>query len=112
MSIPRLNQEMALESPMPQSDGAGGFTETWTAVGRLWVELSGRTGRASTQGGVPVSKASYKITVRGRPTDDPRRPVAQQRFRMGLRIFAIQAVVEQDAGGRYLTCFVDEEVAA
>lgn len=111
MSMPRLNHQMTLQSPMHQSDGAGGFTETWTAVGQMWVELVGGTGRESVQGDAPVSKGSFKITVRGAPMDDPQRPLAQQRFVSGSRIFAIQAVVERDAEGRYLTCFVNEEVA-
>ncbi|WP_390915088.1 head-tail adaptor protein [Pseudosulfitobacter sp. SM2401] len=111
MSIPQLNHQMTLESPMHQSDGAGGYTETWTPVGQMWAELIGRSGRATVLGNAPVSTGSYKITVRGAPQGDPRRPMAEQRFRAGLRIFAIQAVVERDAQSRYLTCFVDEEVA-
>ena len=37
-----------------------------------------------------------------------RRPVAEQRFRKGGRMFAIRGVTEADDRGAYLTCWVEE----
>ncbi|MFD1344539.1 head-tail adaptor protein, partial [Litorisediminicola beolgyonensis] len=45
MSAPRLTQALGLETPTRQSDGAGGFTEGWQALGTLWAELTPRSGR-------------------------------------------------------------------
>ncbi len=56
-----------------------------------------------------MSRVAYKIVVRGAPFGDPARPMAEQRFRDGDRIFTIEAVAERDPEGRYLTCFVQEE---
>jgi head-tail adaptor len=49
--------------------------------------------------------------TRAAPYGAPDRPKPEQRFREGERFFVIQAVAEDDVDGRYLTCFVTEEVA-
>lgn len=110
MSRPRLNRRLVLEAPERVSDGAGGYREGWVELGTLWAEVSARTGRETAQGGAPVSRMSYNVIVRGAPYGSPDRPMPQQRFRDGARIYTIQAVAERDPEGRYLTCFVDEEL--
>lgn len=112
MKGPRLNRRLTLESPSRVADGAGGFAENWTALGVLWASVQSRTGREAQSGGAPVSAVSYRIVVRGAPVGDPQRPVAEQRFRDGARLFHIRAVTEMEDAGRYLICFADEEVVA
>lgn len=110
MNTPQLSHALILEAPERVDDGAGGFAEGWVVLGTLWAEMTARTGRQTSHQGSPVSRMSYKIVVRGAPLGSPQRPLAQQRFRHGSRIFTIQAVAERDAECRYLTCFADEEV--
>ncbi len=110
MNVPRLNQALVLEAPERVSDGAGGFVEGWVALGTVWAEITARTGRETAQIGTAVSRMAYKIVVRGAPFGTPERPKPQQRFRLGTRVFTIEAVAERDPEGRYLTCFADEEV--
>lgn len=112
MKMPRLNRQLALETPERVPDGAGGYIETWSAVGDLWAEVSARTGRERSKAGVPVSSVSHRITVRSAPYGAAARPKPNQRFREGTRLFVIQAVTERDSDGRFLTCFADEEVTA
>ena len=112
MNGPVLSRRLVLETPGRVADGAGGFTEAWTPVGELWAEVTARSGRERAEAGAPVSAVAYRIVVRAAPYGAPSRPMPQQRFRDGARLFVIQAVSEADAGGRYLTCFADEEVAA
>lgn len=107
---PILSRKLVLEAPERVSDGAGGFNEGWVQIGILWAEVAARTGRETAQGGAPVSRVGYKITVRGARYGSPQRPEPQQRFREGARIFTIQAVAERDPSGRYLTCFAEEEL--
>jgi len=57
-------------------------------------------------------EAPTRITVRAAPVGHAMRPRPEQRFREGARIFRITAVAEGDLRGRYLTCFVEEEVVA
>jgi len=110
MSLPRLNRALVLEAPERVSDGAGGFVEGWVVLGTLWGEITARTGRETASSGAPVSRVGYKIVVRAAPFGTPERPMAEQRLRSGTRLFTIEAVAEHDADGRYLTCFVNEEV--
>lgn len=112
MSAPRLTRRLVLEAPVRVSDGAGGFTENWAQLGTLWAQMQARTGRERAEAGAPVSQMRYRIVVRGAPVGSAQRPAPDQRFRDGARLFAIRAVSEHDADGRYLVCFADEEVAA
>ena len=105
-----LGRKLTLESLVKEADGAGGFRANWVARGDLWAEVVARTGREASGEATALSATSYKITVRAMPYGAPERPVPGERFREGERIFAIQAVAERDAKGRYLTCFANEEV--
>ncbi|MFC3614963.1 head-tail adaptor protein [Lutimaribacter marinistellae] len=112
MRQPHLNRALVLEEPGRVPDGAGGYVESWQAVGTLWAEVTARTGRERDVGGVQVSRTGYRIVVRGAPVGSTMRPAPEQRFRDGARVWVIRAVAESDGRGSYLTCFADEEVAA
>jgi head-tail adaptor len=109
---PNLTRKLTLEERVQVADGAGGFEESWESRGTLWAEVRLRSGReTSRRPAVAVSLTSSRITVRAAPFGSPSRPKPDQRFREGSRTFRILAVGEADAQARFLTCFVDEEVA-
>ena len=108
MSGPRLNRRLMLETKERVADGSGGFDEVWVALGELWAEITPRAGRETNDAGVTISAVSYKIVVRASTVGAPSRPVAEQRFREGPRVFVIQAVTEYDHDARYITCFAEE----
>ncbi|WP_210092506.1 phage head closure protein [Ruegeria sp. HKCCSP346] len=112
MNTPHLNRKLVLEAPMRSADGAGGYTETWAAIGTLWAEVTARSGSERQIAGASVSRVGYRIVVRGAPMGSSMRPAPDQRFREGNRCFVIRAVAEHDPRGKFLTCFADEEVAA
>ena len=107
-----LNRRLVLEAPERVADGAGGYVDGWVQLGELWAEVTARTGREKQGEAVPVSNVGYRITVRGAPVGASNRPLPDQRFREGTRVFRILAVAERDPNGHYLTCFAEEEVAA
>lgn len=107
-----LNRPLVLEERVEVSDGAGGLTTSWAALGTLWAAVDARSGRAGRQGDAVVARASFRITVRAAAVGAPSRPRPDQRFRDGARVFRILAVAEADAGARFLICFAQEEVAA
>lgn len=109
MRAPKLNRKMTLEAPVRLSDGAGGYTRNWSVIGTHWVALDGRTGRERAGVGTPISRAAYRIIVRAAPVGSPRRPMPEQRFREGQRVFEILAVTEADENARYLICHAKEE---
>ncbi len=112
MKPPKLTRSLVLEEAVRLPDGAGGYTENWTQLGTLWAELQMRNGRETSGEGGAMSLTGYRVVIRSAAFGAPSRPVAGQRFRDGTRIFKIHAVGEFGGDGRYLTCFVQEEVAA
>ncbi len=110
MNTPVLNRKLVLETPVRVPDGAGGFTVSWESLGVLWAELDARTGREAAGVATPLSRAVYRITVRAAPVGAASRPLPEQRFRDGSRVFNIQAVIEADPAARYLVCHAQEEL--
>lgn len=111
MKAPRLNRKLVLEESLRTSDGSGGFSETWQALGTIWAQITARSGRETVQSDAPMSSVSYRIIVRAAPFGAPNRPRPEQRFRDGQQIFVIDAVADSDADGRYMTCFATQEGA-
>lgn len=110
MKAPHLNRALVLEEVVRSPDGAGGFTEVWTALGTLQAEILPGSGSDTLGEERMLSAVPYRVTVRAALVDAESRPKAGQRFREGSRLFLIQAVTERDTDGRYLTCFSREEV--
>ena len=110
MSAPQLNRSLVLEEPVQVADGAGGFALSWAVVGTLWGEIKAGSGRDPAGVEITLATVPYRIIVRGAPVGSPRRPVPEQRFRDGTRVYHIVAVTEWDPDGLYLSCFAREEV--
>ena len=108
----RLSRKLELEARSRSSDGAGGCTGAWVSLGTHWGAVDAARGRLERGEGDARSRGSYRITIRAVSPTSPARPMPGQRFRDGARVLAITAVGEQDADGRYLVCFAQEEVAA
>jgi head-tail adaptor len=109
---PHLSRQLVLEDPRRLPDGAGGYIESWSALGTLWAEITALSGRNADQQGGSLSLQRYRITVRAAPVGATARPRPDQRLREGTRRFRIDAVSESDPGARYLTCFAVEELGA
>ncbi|MCV6587121.1 MAG: head-tail adaptor protein [Marinibacterium sp.] len=112
MTPPDLNRKLALEHAVRVPDGAGGYAMAWETLGTLWGGMRAASGRERGDSSGPVSVGRYTVTVRAAPVGAVSRPVAGQRFRDGVRVFAIRAVSEAEGTGLYLNCRVEEEVAS
>lgn len=112
MTPVRLDRLVTLEGVVQVADGAGGFSQTWTALGTHWAQVRTTKGRVRAIGAVAMSEVPTQIVVRGAPTGAVSRPVPDQRFREGARRWRILAVTELDPHGRYLRCDTVEETAA
>lgn len=106
--IPKLATALVLEAPARVADGGGGWTVSWQALGTVWAELHPVSARERDSGGREVSGVTHRVTVRAAPEGSARRPSAEQRFRLGARLFAIRGVAEADDRGAYLKCWVEE----
>ena len=109
---PVLNRRLVLEARERVPDGAGGYSESWTALGSHWAEVTPYRGRAQEHDTLPASVVPVRIVVRAVVPGRPGRPRAEQRFRDGSEVFRIDSVAESDPAGRYLVCqAVREEVS-
>jgi len=107
----RLTSQLVLERLVAVPDGAGGQHESWEARGTVWAEVKPRTGRESLGEAGQVSVTGFRIVVRAHPVGHSERPLPEQRFRDGTRVFRINSVTEADPEARFLMCICDEEVA-
>jgi head-tail adaptor len=105
-----LSRALVLEEVTRQPDNAGGYTESWVALGTLFADMRAGTGRERGFDAVTVSYVPYRIVVRAAPEGAVSRPKAGQRFREGERLFRIEAVADHNRDGLYLECFTKEEV--
>lgn len=106
-----LNTPLVLEEAARHADGMGGARVGWRALGVLYAEMradpprevAGETGQAP--------RLVWRVVTRGFGAGDARRPRPGQRFRLGARLFRIEAVAELGARGRYLQSRAIEEVS-
>jgi head-tail adaptor len=106
-----MSVRLTLEALTRVPDGAGGFAEVWTPRGVLWGTMVAGSGGEAVRGELVEGRVPWRITVRAAPAGSPARPKPEERLRLGQRVFVILAVAEA-AGGRMLTLFAREEVAA
>ena len=111
MSAPLLTSRLVLERLEEVPDGAGGQHESWVALGALWGEVLPRTGRETMGEAGQVSVTGFRVRVRAVPQGHSARPLPEQRFRQGARVFRINSVTEADPEARFLICICDEELA-
>lgn len=106
---PNLNRRLRLDTRTRLPDGAGGYSESWTALGTLWAALQAAGGART--GAAPVASRSQRLRaiLRALPMGHPLRPHPGQRLVEGTRVFQILAVIEDDNRGRYLRCDLLEE---
>ncbi len=109
MTVPHLTRELRLEAKVRTPDGAGGFQESWAVLGTLWAEVVPGSGNEALNEEIRTGQVPFRITVRGAAPGAPSRPVPDQRFRDGARVFRILTVTERDPGGRFLICAAREE---
>ncbi|MCK0148814.1 head-tail adaptor protein [Marivita sp. S6314] len=107
----RLTSQLVLERLVAVPDGAGGQHESWEALGTVWGEVKPRSGRESLGEAGQVSVTGFRIMVRAAAQGHSARPLPEQRFRDGTRVFRINSVTEADPEARFLMCLCDEEVA-
>ena len=111
MRAVRLTRALVLESAVRSGDGAGGFSESWQALGTVWADVRPGSGRGGEVLGVAVPVQPMRIMVRGVPQGHVMRPKAGMRFRDGVRLYRVLAVTEADGTGRHLVCAAEEVTA-
>ena len=63
MNAPHLNRALGLEGVVRTPDGAGGFSEAWTALGTLWAEVLPGSGSDTLGEERMLSAVPYRIDL-------------------------------------------------
>ena len=91
----RLEYETLVETP----DGQAGYASNWVKQFDVWAAIRPAGSAAAEEAGTRQRVTSHEIIVRKRDG-----VVAGARFRLGSRLFDIDAAYDPDETGRYLSC--------
>ena len=98
-----LRHLLVLEEPQRVSDGAGGFIESWVTVASVWAAIRTSGGGEAVEAGRLAGRVTHGVTLRYRAGVTP-----AMRFRQGVRVFHILAVIDEDERKRMLRCLCEE----
>lgn len=101
--IGAMRLRVILEAKVTSDDGGGGFVESWEPYALVWGELVPSSGAESVGAGRVESRVSNRLNVRRR-TDVS----ATHRVRIGARVFAILAVIDEGAQAQWMTLLLEE----
>ena len=100
----RLRRVLTLEAMTAEPDGAGGFTQGWTALATLHAALEPVAAVRSLGADQALQAVTHTVTLRARQD-----VASGMRFVADGRAFAIETVHDPDETGRFLVCRVREE---
>lgn len=91
----RLQFEILVRTP----DGQGGFESEWVGQFGVWAAIRPLAASGADAADMRLSVTTHEIVLRRREEI-----VAGARFRLGDRLFEIEAAYDPDETGRYLSC--------
>lgn len=97
--IGRLSHRLTLEREVRTPDEGGGAFISWESVGEMWGAVEAISGGEGVQAGRLAGTVDTRITIRHRSDASPK-----MRFKIGMQTFAIQAILDGNGSGRFLTC--------
>lgn len=100
----RLRLPLTLEAMTAVPDGAGGFAESWAALGTLYAALEPVKAARRLGADQALPEVTHLVTLRARPD-----VASGMRFTTSGRVFAIETVHDPDETGRFLVCGVRED---
>lgn len=106
MEIGKLNKRITWQSPTNTSDGAGGFTVTWTDVCTTWGALWPTSASEQIKSEKPIMEISHRIRIRYRSGFQ-----ASYRAKFGDRYFDIKSIINVQEHGEWLDILCKEAVA-
>ena len=92
-----------LEAKVLVADTGGGFAESWEPYALVWGELVAASGGEAVGAGRVESRVSHRVAIRRR-TDVS----ANHRLRIGERVFAIAAVIDEGPQAFWMTLLCTE----
>jgi SPP1 family predicted phage head-tail adaptor len=97
--LTELNKRITIETPIAGPSDGGSATISWRPIAVVWAALRPITSRETVAGDGQSLHNSHEIWLRFRPG-----LTGAERFRLGLRVFAIQSIRDPDERQRWLIC--------
>lgn len=107
ISVGRLRYKVALQSAAGASDGAGGYTESWSTIANLFADIRPTGGDEAYRQGKVQDKVTHRIYIRYRSDIK-----TSYRISYDSRIFNIQSILNLDERDRWLELTCSEGEAA
>ena len=85
------------------ADGGGGYAENWEAYAVVWAVLELESGGKPVEAGRPEMRVSCRFIIRRRSDLS-----VNHRLRIGARLFAIRALVDEGPQSSRLTLLCEE----
>jgi SPP1 family predicted phage head-tail adaptor len=104
--LSELNARLTVEGPVRSSSDGGSAVISWQPIDVVWAALRPTAARETVHGDGQSLRTTHEIRLRYRPD-----LTGAMRFRLGLRVFAIQAIRDPDERQRWLICQTDERRA-
>jgi SPP1 family predicted phage head-tail adaptor len=98
-----LNKRLTIEAPVPGPRDGGSSTISWQAIGVVWASLRPVAARETVRRDGQSLHTSHEIWLRYRPD-----LTGAMRFRLGARLFEIDAIRDPDERQRWLICQTNE----
>ena len=100
----RLKHRVTLQEAVQTSDGAGGFSTSWSDVDTVWAEIMPFSSRSTTQERLEAEQLQaqqrYRVTIRYQSGVQ-----ASMRIKYGSRVFDILSVVNVGERGEVMELF-------
>jgi len=94
-----------LEAPVETPDGAGGVTRSFAVLATVWAKVTPVAARGEVVADDLAAAVTHRIFIRFR--DDV---TTSHRFRLGMRIYRIVALRDEDGSGRFIEIGAQERV--
>lgn len=98
-----LRHRITLEQITRASDGAGGYTETWSVVANVYADVYPLKGQERYDAQQIQATQSHRVTIRYRAGITP-----DMRVKYGARILRIDAVIDPEERHRELILMCSE----
>ena len=98
-----LNRRATVRAQTLTQDGGGGFTVAWDVVAIVWARLEPLSGTDRVNADKLESRVRHRIIVRRSNAS-----AAGQRVEIGVRTFAVDALLDEGPQSPFLTLLCEE----
>jgi SPP1 family predicted phage head-tail adaptor len=101
--IGRARERAVLEAKVLTPDGGGGFAEVWEAYATVWARVDVAGGGEPLEAGRNEARLTQRVLIRRRGDVS-----VNHRVRLGARVLAIRAVVDDGGRALWMTLLCEE----